>query len=194
MVEKAYLDTSVIIPWLQQKEADIEEQDKDTVRKIKLPKAAQKCINLLEVSDSLNCTLQTSDWALSEMVQYFLDRSIFKKFRFDGYAISSFNRHKHRYNVDAEDLVVINDTLKAFEMFLRELEVEIIEAKVDRKRIYDYCLRYSLETADALHVALAENSDYLVTTDDKLIRSGIKEIWVMDPSTLIALISRKSGS
>jgi predicted nucleic acid-binding protein len=185
LVDKAYLDTSVIIPWLQQKEADVEDKD------IKLPKAAQKSINLLQVSDRLNCRFQTSDWALSEMVQYFLDRSIFKKFRYDGYAISSFNRHKHRYNVDTDDLVVINESLSAFEIFLRELGVEIIDAKVDKKRIYHYSLRYSLETADALHIALAENCNYLVTTDDKLIRSGIKEIWVMDPSTLTAIISQK---
>ena len=58
---------------------------------------------------------------------------------------------------------------------LHDLEVEILGTKVDRVRIHDYCLRYSLETPDALHVLTAENSDYLVTTDEKF-KSGAHRI------------------
>jgi predicted nucleic acid-binding protein len=101
----------------------------------------------------------------------------------DGYEISSFNRHKHEYSIDAVDYRgAIDDALRDFEKYLHDLEVALMEVKIQ-----DYCLRYSLETPDALHVLAAiQNSSYLVTTDTNLKGSGITEVSVIDPDTLVA--------
>jgi len=133
----------------------------------------------------LKFELQTSDWALSEMVQYFRDRAILKQFIFDGHVISSFNRYKHWYKIGTNEIGSIHDALADFESYLCSLEIEIVEARIDRLKIHDYCLRYSLETPDALQVLAAKNSRYLVTTDTKLKNSGIANI--IDPSTLITV-------
>jgi predicted nucleic acid-binding protein len=53
-------------------------------------------------------------------------------------------------------------------VFLLYLEVDTIKTNIDRAKIHDSCLRYSLKTPDALHVLAAQNCKYLVTTDDKL--------------------------
>jgi hypothetical protein len=46
-------------------------------------------------------------------------------------------------------------------------------------------LKPSIQKKDALHVLTAENSDYLVTTDEKFNRSGVKEV------NIVALITDK---
>lgn len=190
MVKQAYLDTTILVSWLKVKDPSIAAEV--TAGRIKLPKAAQKCKDLLEfvIDDRLKCGLQTSDWALSEMVQYFRDRAIQKQFVLDGHELSYFNRHKHEYPVDVDDRGVIHDAIRDFEKYLQALEVEIIEVKIDRRNIHDYCLRYSLETPDALHVTAAQNSNYLITTDQKLTRAEVKEVSIIDPGTLITINSQ----
>jgi predicted nucleic acid-binding protein len=186
----AYLDTSVLISWLQIIEPSIAE--KSAVKMIKLPKAAQKCKELLDVilEDRLRCGLRSSDWALSEMIQYFRDRAVLKQFLYDGYAISSFNRYKHKYPMYKGDREEIFDNVRDFEAYLRGLDIKIVKTEIDKTKIHDYSLRYALETPDALHILSAKNSNYLVTTDDKLIESKVAEIEIIDPRRLMRLASR----
>jgi len=87
------------------------------------------------------------------------------------------------------DMNGIFDTMRDFEEYLRNLEVKIVKMEIDKTKIHDYCLRYALETPDALHILAAHDSAYLITTDDKLIKSKIEEVKVIDPKRLIQLVS-----
>lgn len=178
---RAYLDTSVLVAWVQVQEAP---------KRQSLPKAASKCKHFLEfvINDRLNCNLQTSDWALSEMVQYFRDRAILRQFLQDGFEISAFSRHKHEYSIGTDERGVIHDVITDFEKYLQDLEVGFLRLNMDRHKIHEYCLRYSLETPDAMHllVAIQEKSHYLVTIDRRLIDSKVKEIAIIDPGNLIS--------
>ena len=87
------------------------------------------------------------------------------------------------------DMNGIFDSMRDFEEYLRDLEVKIVKTEIDKTKIHDYCLRYALETPDALHILAAHDADYLITTDDKLIKSKVEEVKVIDPRRLIQLVS-----
>lgn len=91
------------------------------------------------------------------------------------------------YKGDREEIF---DSVRDFEAYLRGLDIKIVKTEIDKTKIHDYCLRYALETPDALHILSAQNSNYLVTTDDKLIESKVAEIEIIDPRRLTRLASR----
>lgn len=111
------------------------------------------------------------------------------KFRngLDGYEISSFNRHKSRYPIGEAESGPIHDAVKNFEFVLTGLKVQRVELHLQRYKIHEYCLKYSLETADAIHLlAAVQNSDFLVTIDTPFKASDIQEVSVINPETLMS--------
>lgn len=153
-----------------------------------LPSKATNCRKLFNaiVNGELSCKFQTSDWAFSEMVQYFRDRAIFKLFSLDGYEFSAFNRMKHQYSIDDKERAIIAEAISDFEIFLKSLDFEFLKLELNWQKIHDFCLRYSLETPDATHLNIAAGiSDYFATIDQPLKKSQIREVRMVDPATLL---------
>ena len=120
------------------------------------------------------------------MVQAIRDRSIFWKFFHDGYEFVIFPRMKADYRLDESEVEDIMGYVEDFNQYLIDLDITIIELTLDWREMHRYCLRYSLETADAAHVLLAKNnSQYLVTIDTALIKARIREVKVLDPGDLL---------
>lgn len=143
-------------------------------------------LNAIFGDPSTEYKFQTSDWALTEMVQVYRDRAILKQFLKDGFEISAFNRKKSDYIVPDDEIAIIKEAINDFESFLRDAEIDILTLKLDWKRIHEFSLRYSLETPDATHLSIAaDNSKYLVTIDSKFAKSKIKEVQVVQPMTFL---------
>lgn len=93
------------------------------------------------------------------MVQTLRDRAILKKILLDGHEVSAFNRHKSKYPIEEDERDVIHDSIKNFEKYLNDLDVEFVELKLDRAKVQEYCLKYALETPDSIHLlAATQNS------------------------------------
>jgi hypothetical protein len=112
LVTKVYIDTSVLVVWI------LNEEEPKKVSK--LTPSSKNSIELLNniIRGKLNCRLQTSDWAFSEMIQTFRDRAIFKQFFIDGFTISAFNRKKNEYTIPEDEKKIIHTSLNDFENFL----------------------------------------------------------------------------
>jgi predicted nucleic acid-binding protein len=177
---RVYLDTSIIAVWI------ITEEEPTKISQ--LPKKAENAKKLLDsiIAGKLNCRLQTSDWALSEMIQVLRDRAIFKKFFFDGFEFFAFNRLKSEYKIEQIEREIIQEAMVQFEKFLKKIGVEFIKIQISWRKIHEYCLKYSLETPDAAHLLIAlEHSDYLVTNDKAFKEAGVTDVVVIDPADLI---------
>lgn len=182
------MDTSVITPWILTED--------EPEKREKLPDRAKKCIDLLDfkIAGKFNCDFITSDWSISEMIQSIRDRSVFKKFYYDGYEFAAFQRLKPDYNLEESEIVDIMSYVEDFSQYLMDLDIQIIELKLDWREMHKYCLVYGLQIPDAAHVLLARReSHYLATIDSALKKVKIPEINIVDPADLITRMEFRSS-
>jgi predicted nucleic acid-binding protein len=176
-----YLDTSVLTIWILIQEA--------RGKRRKLLPRGQKCKELLDYikANRFKCKFQISNWGISELVQTLMDNAILDSVRLDGHQISAFNKVKSNYPLKRSKRVVIHQAIADFEMFLNQHKIEVTEVSIKSHSIHEYCMKYALETPDAVHVlcAVRYSSNYLVTIDRSLINAKVKEIKIIDPGTLI---------
>ncbi len=186
MVAKIYLDTSILLSWI------LIEEEPQKIKK--LPPKSTTCKKLLDtlVKGDFKCRFHTSDWALSEMIQYFKDKAIFKKFTLDGFSISAFNRLKSQYAINKNEMNIIKNAINDFEKdLLSKLDIEIHPTIIDWRGIHHYCLKYNLDTPDAIHLhnAIRNSSDYLTTIDIGFKNSKVKETKIVNPAHLTTIKS-----
>ncbi len=104
----------------------------------------------------------------------------------DGHEMSRFNRVRSQYPLPSNKRKVIHQAIADFEKFLTTHGIEVIEVQINPHEIHEYCMKYALETPDAVHVLCAtQYSQYLVTIDKALIDSKVKEVQIIDPGSLI---------
>ncbi len=187
MRSKTYIDTSVLISWI------LIEEEPDKIDR--LPKKSKSCKQILDyiVNNHLNSSFITSDWAMSEVVRTFVDKAILKQFVLDGFTVSAFNRIKHEYDIDEEEIIIINETLNQFEKFLKNLGITFVETRIDWRKIHHYCLTQKIETPDAIHLhnAIQNKANYLTTIDSAFTRIKMDQIEVLNPSHLVSKTSIK---
>jgi predicted nucleic acid-binding protein len=105
----------------------------------------------------------------------------------DGHESSAFNKVKSEYPIQQCKRKVIHQAITDFQKFLEQYGINIVKSMIKPHEIYEYCLKYALETPDAVQVLCAtRNSDYLVTIDRRLIASEVKEIKIIDPGNLMS--------
>lgn len=130
------------------------------------------------------CKFQTSKWSISELVQTLMDRELVDILMLDGHEMSRFNRVRSQYPLPSCKRRVIDQA--DFEKFFATHGIEITEVPINPHKIHEYCMKYALETPDAVHVLCAtQYSQYLVTIDKALIESKVKEVQIIDPGNLI---------
>ena len=179
-----YLDTSVLTIWI------LIQEGRGKRRKL-LPRG-RKCKELLDSikTNRFKCKFQTSNWGISELVQTLMDDAILDSLRLDGHQISTFNRVKSNYPLNRSKRMVIHQAIADFEKFLTKHKIEIIQVSINSHRIHEYCMKYALETPDAVHVmCAAQYSDYLVTIDRPLIGAKVREKTTATRSFVIVFYS-----
>jgi predicted nucleic acid-binding protein len=176
---KVYLDTNVLAFW-----AFAQANPSGT-----LPKRGQECKRLLSAIENgrLDVNLQTSEWALEELIQPFVDKVLWSKFPFEMYDIHEFKKMK-REGLKKQDMQDLIQLLDSFKKGLDQLNVEFLPNKHNYKELHQLVLNYMISTPDATHIlaALQGSSNYIVTVDTEFLDAKIKEIQVVKPGTLLA--------
>src|SRR5207249_561828 len=119
--KKVYLDTSILAHW--------------AVREVsqgrKLSRRAENCKELLDYYEDgkLDIVLQTSEWALSEIIQSFIDKVTWEKFPFEGFELRELRKMKKELELKSEERLELNKELDVFEQFLNGLDVQMIPVK-----------------------------------------------------------------
>jgi predicted nucleic acid-binding protein len=179
---KVYIDTPILTLWILIRGGKIGPK--------KLEPRGKQCNLLLEsiVNKRFQCRFLTSDWALAEVVQALRDNEIMEFFKLEGHEIAAFNRVKSQYRVQATRRKLIRHDITDFEKFLDNQQIQVVKINLDPEAVRDYCLKYSLETPDALHVLTASQHSckYLTTVDIQLIDAKkVAGIEIVKPGTLV---------
>jgi len=177
-----YIDTPILTLWILIRGGKIGPN--------KLEPRGRQCNLLLDsvTKKQFRCQFLTSDWALAEVVQALRDNEIMEFFKLEGHEIAAFNRVKNQYRVQVARRKLIRHEIDDFEKFLGNQQIQIVKINLDPQAVRDYCLKYSLETPDALHILTAsqQSCKYLTTVDKPLIDAKkVAGVEIVKPGTLV---------
>jgi len=168
-------------------------------RRRKMYRRVKQCKSFLThiKKNRFSCQFITSDWALAEMIQAIRDDEIMNGFRLDGNEISMYNRMKEHYRVPRARRDIIHSATNDFEKFLNKYNFQIAKYDIDANDIHECSLKYSLETADAMHVLIAKEQSckYLVTVDSLLLDAKkVGGISIVNPDNLFTISELRAKS
>jgi len=182
----AYLETNVLAGWLQFFE---EERERFFRRMEKRTKKSLILLRDVQNRDYL-CAFKTSDWSLAELPQIIRDSKISMKMISDGRSPAWFNRYKTEYSLTSRQIHDIEKVIERFKQFISGIGIEIEPCQVNPLVVQRIASNYSLNTSDALHLAIAKGKcNFFISNDSDFLNHKaeiykIDRIRVIEPLTL----------
>lgn len=190
-VPSAYLDTSVLGHWIL-----YHSQSRNMTE---LPPSARSSLELLRLvrNGRLDCKLETTDFALTELSQVVRDNLLASKMMRDAQSLVYFQSLKSYYKLDDDEQEDFITYFREFNILLRELKIVGKRMKIMETRTSATAIVLGVDVPDGLHLNWAnrQRCKYFVTTDSRLLElirdenPFMGKMWVINPGQLPQVLS-----
>lgn len=189
----AYLDTAVLGHWIL--------YHSQSRNMSELPSSVRSSLELLRLirNGRLDCKLETTDFALTELSQVVRDNLLASKMMRDGQSLVYFQSLKSYYRLDNEEQQDFITYFREFNMLLRQLKITEKRMKIMETRTSATAFVFGIDVPDGLHLNWAnrQRCKYFVTTDNRLLELLREEdrnpfmgkMWVINPGQLPQMLS-----
>lgn len=159
-----YVDTTILGNWVLflQKRDKVAQAGKRIVESYELLKIIEK--------GCLNCTFQSSTWAISELAGIIVDNVLSEQMLKNGIPLTEFPSQKRVFKIEEEDTKrAIVENIAVFTEHLEKIGLGIENYEIDEDSVIDILFKHTfLPIPDALHLSFAIRScDMLLTLDER---------------------------